>query len=44
MYALHDALLNDAGLGLVAGLLGERGPGVGAPYARLAPGESTTLP
>lgn len=42
-YALHDGLLNDTGLGLVAGLLGERGPGTPTPYARLAPGESVEL-
>jgi L-ascorbate metabolism protein UlaG (beta-lactamase superfamily) len=42
-YAIHDSLLNENGLGLVAGLLGERGPGTGVPYARLAPGESITL-
>jgi L-ascorbate metabolism protein UlaG (beta-lactamase superfamily) len=38
--AVHDGLLTDTGLGLVGGLLGERGPGVPTPYARLAPGES----
>ncbi|MCZ2806974.1 hypothetical protein O2W18_17855 [Modestobacter sp. VKM Ac-2983] len=38
--AVHDGLLNDTGLGLVAGLLGERGPGQPVPYTRLAPGES----
>jgi hypothetical protein len=41
--AVHDGLLNDTGLGLVAGLLGERGPGQPTPYARLAPGESVVL-
>jgi L-ascorbate metabolism protein UlaG (beta-lactamase superfamily) len=42
-YAVHDALLSDIGLGLVSGLLGERGPGQPTPYARLAPGESVEL-
>jgi Beta-lactamase superfamily domain len=42
-WALHDGLLNDAGLGLMGGLLGERGPGTPTPYGRLAPGESVDL-
>jgi L-ascorbate metabolism protein UlaG (beta-lactamase superfamily) len=42
-YAVHDGLLNDTGLGVVAGLLGERGPGTPTPYARLAPGESVEV-
>ena len=42
-YAVHDGLLNDVGLGLVAGLLGERGPGTSTPYSRLAPGDSVEL-
>ena len=42
-YAVHDGLLNDIGLGLVAGLLGERGPGTSTPYSRLAPGDSVEL-
>jgi L-ascorbate metabolism protein UlaG (beta-lactamase superfamily) len=42
-YAVHDGLLNDTGLGLVGGLLGERGPGTPTPYARLAPGDSVEL-
>jgi hypothetical protein len=42
-YALHDGLLNDTGLGLVASLLGENGPGTPTPYSRLAPGESVEL-
>jgi L-ascorbate metabolism protein UlaG (beta-lactamase superfamily) len=41
--AVHDGLLNDTGLGLLAGLFGERGPGQPTPYARLAPGESVAL-
>jgi L-ascorbate metabolism protein UlaG (beta-lactamase superfamily) len=42
-YAVHDGLLNDAGLGLMSGLLGERGPGTPTPFSRLAPGESVDL-
>jgi glyoxylase-like metal-dependent hydrolase (beta-lactamase superfamily II) len=42
-YALHDGLLNDSGLGLLNGLLGERGPGTPTPYSRLAPGDSVDL-
>jgi L-ascorbate metabolism protein UlaG (beta-lactamase superfamily) len=40
---VHDGLLNDDGLGLLAGLFGERGPGQPTPYQRLAPGESTAV-
>jgi L-ascorbate metabolism protein UlaG (beta-lactamase superfamily) len=42
-YAVHDGLLNDAGLGVVGGLLGERGPGTPTPYSRLAPGDSVEV-
>lgn len=42
-FAVHDGLLSDAGLGVLSGLLGERGPGTPTPYARLAPGESVEL-
>jgi L-ascorbate metabolism protein UlaG (beta-lactamase superfamily) len=42
-YAVHDGLLNDTGLGVVGGLLGERGPGTPTPFSRLAPGESVEL-
>jgi L-ascorbate metabolism protein UlaG (beta-lactamase superfamily) len=42
-YAVHDGLLNDTGLGLVGGLLGERGPGTPTPYSRLAPGDTVEL-
>jgi L-ascorbate metabolism protein UlaG (beta-lactamase superfamily) len=42
-FAVHDGALNDIGLGMVAGLLGERGPGTSTPYSRLAPGESVEL-
>jgi L-ascorbate metabolism protein UlaG (beta-lactamase superfamily) len=41
--AVHDGLLNDTGLGVVASMLGEHGPGQPTPYARLAPGESVEL-
>jgi len=42
-YAVHDGLLNDTGLGSVARLLGEGGPGTPTPYSRLAPGDSVEL-
>jgi len=42
-FAVHDGLLNDAGLGLVARLLGEGGPGTPTPYSRLTPGDSIEL-
>ena len=42
-FAVHDGLLNDAGLGVVTGLLGERGPGTPTPFSRLAPGDATEL-
>jgi L-ascorbate metabolism protein UlaG (beta-lactamase superfamily) len=42
-YAVHDGLLNDAGIGVVGGLLGERGPGTPTPFSRLAPGDSVEL-
>jgi hypothetical protein len=42
-YAVHDGLLNDTGLGLMGGLLGERGPGTPTPFSRLAPGDSVEL-
>ena len=38
--AIHDGLLNDTGLTVAGALLGENGPGTGAAYTRLAPGES----
>ncbi|MCZ2827347.1 MBL fold metallo-hydrolase [Modestobacter sp. VKM Ac-2986] len=41
--AVHDGLLNDTGLGLLAGLFGERGPGQPTPYERLSPGESVDV-
>ncbi len=42
-YAVHDGLLNDTGLGVVGGLLGERGPGTPTPLSRLAPGDAVEL-
>jgi L-ascorbate metabolism protein UlaG (beta-lactamase superfamily) len=42
-YAVHDGMLNDIGLGGVARLLGEGGPGTPTPYSRLAPGDSVEL-
>lgn len=39
-YAVHDGLLDDAGLDAVTGLLGERGPGAPTPLDRLAPGDA----
>ena len=42
-YAVHDDLLNDAGFGVVTGLLAERGPGTPTPVARLAPGDAVEL-
>ncbi len=40
-FALHDAICNDAGLGIVAGIMEGLG---GAPYQRLAPGTSISVP
>jgi L-ascorbate metabolism protein UlaG (beta-lactamase superfamily) len=42
-YAIHDGLLNDTGLGLVSGLLGERGPGTPTPVSRVVPGDAVEL-
>ena len=42
-FAIHDGLLNENGLGVVGGLLGERGPGTPTPFGRLAPGDSVEL-
>jgi L-ascorbate metabolism protein UlaG (beta-lactamase superfamily) len=41
---IHDALLNENGLGLVDRLLGPQGPGIGASYRRLGPTDSLDLP
>ena len=42
-FAVHDALLSDLGLGVVARLLGPGGPGQPTAYQRLAPGESVAV-
>jgi hypothetical protein len=46
-YSIHEGLLNDAGLGLVdgvlAGLAAERAEGAGSEVRRLAAGESVDL-
>jgi L-ascorbate metabolism protein UlaG (beta-lactamase superfamily) len=42
-FAVHDALLSEAGLAIVGGMLGERGPGTPTPFSRLAPGDSVEL-
>jgi L-ascorbate metabolism protein UlaG (beta-lactamase superfamily) len=41
---IHDALLSEAGLGLVDRLLGPQGPGIGAEYRRLGASETLDLP
>jgi hypothetical protein len=42
-FAVHDGLLNDNGLAVVGGMLGEKGPGTPTPYSRLAPGDTVEL-
>ncbi|MGW3864953.1 MBL fold metallo-hydrolase [Streptomyces sp. NPDC005047] len=42
-YAIHDGALNDVGTAMIGGLLGDSGPGTGAPYTRLAPGASIEI-
>ncbi|MGW4774863.1 MBL fold metallo-hydrolase [Nocardia sp. NPDC004278] len=42
-YAIHDGALNDIGTAMVGGLLGDNGPGTGAPYRRLTTGSSIDL-
>lgn len=43
--AIHDAGLNDGvGQAMVTGFLGERGPGTGVPFTRVAPGTVIPLP
>ena len=42
-FAVHDGLLNDVGLRLVCGLLGERGPGTPTPFSLLAPGDTAEV-
>jgi L-ascorbate metabolism protein UlaG (beta-lactamase superfamily) len=40
---VHDALLSEIGLGLVARMLGDGGPGTGAPYQRVAVDERVSI-
>ena len=40
---IHDGLLNEVGLGLVARLLGDGGPGTGAPYGQVGVGERVSV-
>lgn len=40
---IHDALLSELGLGLVTRMLGDGGPGTGAPYQRVAVAERVTV-
>jgi L-ascorbate metabolism protein UlaG (beta-lactamase superfamily) len=42
-YAIHDGALNDTGTAMVGGLLGEHGPGIGAPYTRLTTGATVAV-
>lgn len=42
-FAVHDGALNDIGLEMVTGLLGERGPGTPTPFSRLVPGDTVEL-
>jgi L-ascorbate metabolism protein UlaG (beta-lactamase superfamily) len=42
-FGVHDGALNEIGLGMVSGLLGERGPGTPTPFSRLAPGDAAEL-
>jgi L-ascorbate metabolism protein UlaG (beta-lactamase superfamily) len=42
-YAIHDAILNDNGLGLVTRLMGVAAAPTGAPVARLEPGTTVDL-
>jgi L-ascorbate metabolism protein UlaG (beta-lactamase superfamily) len=39
-YSIHDEVLSEVGKTVVSGLLGEAGPGTGAPYERLSPGDT----
>jgi L-ascorbate metabolism protein UlaG (beta-lactamase superfamily) len=40
---IHDGLLNETGSGLVARLLGEGGPGTGAPYGQVGVGDRVSV-
>ncbi|WP_216897822.1 hypothetical protein [Nocardia alni] len=41
--AAHDGALNDIGTAMVAGFLGDNGPGIGAPYRRMPIGASAEI-
>jgi L-ascorbate metabolism protein UlaG (beta-lactamase superfamily) len=41
VFAVHDGALNPTGVAMVGGFLGQHGPGIGAPYRRLALLEQT---
>jgi L-ascorbate metabolism protein UlaG (beta-lactamase superfamily) len=42
-YAVHDGALNEVGAAMLAGLLGDGGPGTGAPFGRLEAGKAMEL-
>ncbi|WP_067674175.1 MBL fold metallo-hydrolase [Nocardia miyunensis] len=41
--AVHDGALNDIGTTMIAGFLGDDGPGIGAPYHRIPSGASVEI-
>jgi len=41
--AVHDGALNDIGGAMVDGFLGDKGPGIGAPYRRIPAGASAEI-
>ena len=43
-YAIHDAILNDNGLGLMTRMMSVAGAPVGVPVTRLEPGTTLDLP
>lgn len=43
VHAVHDGALDDLGTAMVGGFLGDQGPGVGARYHRLTPGETARV-
>jgi L-ascorbate metabolism protein UlaG (beta-lactamase superfamily) len=42
-YSVHEEVLSEIGKTVVSRLLGDNGPGVGAPYERLSPGDTVRL-
>ena len=42
-YSVHDEVLSEIGKTVVNGLLGANGPGAGAPYERLSPGDTVKI-